>query len=92
MRDSEEHKEWSSGKSWLFIIALSGSLFLFMEFLMMIPEVPRDWDHGTVPFTPSASIYSTSRPDEANPEKAIAPLPEIAHPDHTSRKDTSTKK
>ncbi|HEX2934795.1 MAG TPA: hypothetical protein VHO72_05530 [Bacteroidales bacterium] len=92
MRDSEEHKEWSTGKSWLFIIALSGSLFIFMEILMMIPEVPRQWDRGTVPFTPSESVYSTSRPDEANPEKAIAPLPDIAYPQQNSSKDTSTEK
>jgi hypothetical protein len=75
MRDSEEHHEWGTGKSWLFILGLSALLFSFMELLMMIPEVPRTWDHGTVPFTPSESIYSTNNPDNDSLQKMVEPLP-----------------
>ena len=86
MRDSEEHHEWGTGKSWLFILGLSSSLFIFMEFLMMIPEVPRQWDHGTLPFTPSESVYSTTDIRDSVIEKMIEPLPDIKQEKTTPHK------
>jgi hypothetical protein len=76
MVDAEEHHDWSTFKSWLFIIALSFSLFITMSVLMMIEEQPRQWDFGTIPFTPSESVYSTSVPKKNPEEKMIEPLPE----------------
>jgi len=43
---------------------------------MMIPEVPRKWDFGTIPFTPSESIYSTHVPEKIPKGKMIEALPE----------------
>ncbi len=75
MNDSEEHHEWSTTFSWMFIIGLATSLFLLMIVLMLIPEVPRHWDFGTVPFTPSESVYSTNNPEKYPEEKTRMQLP-----------------
>lgn len=91
MRDSEEHHEWGPVKSWLFIIGLSASLFIFMELLMMIPEVPREWDHGTLPFTPSESVYSTAVVEDSAQNRMVEPLPELnqeTDEDSGSQKET----
>lgn len=76
MNDSEEHKEWRPLISWLFIIGLSVSLFVVMMILMLIMEKPREWDFGTIPFTPSESVYSSSNKQAPPEKKMIEPLPE----------------
>jgi len=75
MNDSEEHHEWKTSSGWIFLFALSGSLFLLMFVLMLIPEVPRHWDFGTVPFTPAESVYSTNNPEKHPDGKTRMQLP-----------------
>ncbi len=77
MHDYEEHKEWSTLGSWLFILLLSGGLIGWAMFMMsVIKDVPREWDYGTVPFTPASSVYSTERHEEAPDGYMLQPLPE----------------
>ena len=77
MHDYEENKEWSTLGSWLFIILLSGGLIGWAMFMMtVIKDVPRDWDYGSVPFTPAKSVYSTERHKKVPEGKMIQPLPE----------------
>lgn len=60
MAKYEEHKKWNTFWSWLFIIALSGGLITWaMSMMVLIPDVPREWDFGNIEYTPGASIYST---------------------------------
>lgn len=77
MKDYEEYHEWSTGKSWLFII-LQSSFLLVMASLMMflIEDVPREWNFGNVEFTPAKSVYSTHNPEVETTEKMVTPLPE----------------
>lgn len=76
MHAYEEYHVWSTRWSWAFIILLSAALItVCMVAMMMIMDMQRDWDHGNLNFTPSASIYSTVKPEIAT-EKMIQPLPE----------------
>lgn len=75
--DYEEHKEWSTLGSWLFVLLLSGGLIGWAMFMMsIIKDVPREWDYGTLPFTPAKSVYSTERPSGAPEGYMLEPLPE----------------
>lgn len=77
MHDYEEHKEWSTLGSWLFILLLSGGLIGWAMFMMsVIKDVPREWDYGTVPFTPAKSVYSTEVHEEKPEGYMLHPLPE----------------
>lgn len=76
MHTYEEYHEWSTFWSWTFIAFLSGALITFcMIAMMMIPDVPRQWNFGTLDFTPSGSVYSMVRPGPAV-EEMVIPLPE----------------
>ena len=76
MHNYEEFHEWSTRWSWAFIIFLSGSLItICMILMMMIPTVPRVWEYGDLPFTPSESVYSTIKPVSGG-VMMIQPLPE----------------
>lgn len=75
--DYEEHKEWSTLGSWLFVLLLSGGLIGWAMFMMsIIKDVPREWDYGTLPFTPAKSVYSTERHSDAPEGYMLEPLPE----------------
>lgn len=76
MHTYEEYHEWSTFWSWAFIAFLSGALItICMVAMMMIPDVPRQWNFGGLDFTPSASEYSMVRPGPAV-EEMVIPLPE----------------
>jgi hypothetical protein len=76
VHEYEEYHEWNSLWSWAFIAFLSASLItVCMVSMMMIMDYPREWDHGNLNFTPSASVYSTTRPGKII-DKMIQPLPE----------------
>ncbi len=84
----EEHKEWSTLGSWLFIILLSGGLIGWAMFMMsVVKDVPREWDYGTVPFTPANSVYSTEVHDEQPEGLMIEPLPEGVSMEEASKED-----
>ena len=75
--DYEEHKEWSTLGSWAFVLLLSGGLIGWAMFMMtVIKDVPREWDYGTVPFTPAKPVYSTERPAQTTTDYMLEPLPE----------------
>jgi hypothetical protein len=75
MHEYEEFHEWSTGWSWAFIIFLSGSLIsICMLAMMLIKDVPREWDHGEMDFTPAASVYSSSKP-AGKDNNMVLPLP-----------------
>lgn len=77
MHGYEEHKEWNTLWSWLFIILLSGGLIGWAMFMMtVVKDVEREWDYGSIPFTPAISVYSTEIHKEKPEERMIEPLPE----------------
>jgi hypothetical protein len=77
MHKYEEHRKWSTLGSWLFIVLLSGGLIGWaMTMKSVIRDVPREWDYGTVPFTPAKSVYSTEVPKEEPDGYMLEPLPE----------------
>lgn len=76
MHEYEEFHEWSPFWSWAFIAFLSGSLItICMVAMMMIKDVPRQWNFGDLDFTPSGSVYSLVKPGSVV-EKMVEPLPE----------------
>lgn len=76
MHEYEEFHEWSTGRSWAFILFLSGSLItIAMTVMVLVKEVPRKWDYGNLDFTPAASVYSLSKPAVFD-STLVLPLPE----------------
>jgi hypothetical protein len=76
MHEYEEFHEWSKGWSWAFIIFLSGSLIsICMLVMALVKDVPREWEHGSLDFTPAASVYSLSKPSGID-NFMVEPLPE----------------
>jgi hypothetical protein len=76
MHEYEEYHEWSTGWSWAFILFLSGSLItICMTVMVLVKDVPRVWSHGSLGFTPSASVYSLTKNTGAD-NIMITPLPE----------------
>ena len=77
MHKYEEHRKWSTLGSWLFILLLSGGLIGWaMTMMSVIRDVPREWDYGTIPFTPGKTVYSTERPPATTEDYMMEPLPE----------------
>jgi len=77
----EEHREFPQIVSWGILIALSISLVAWCMLLMMIiPDVPRQWDFGQLPDVPAESVYSTlpppSSPVLTDIPRNLPPLPE----------------
>lgn len=63
---------------WIILILFSVSVLGFGMWLMMaVPDVPRQWNFGTYPDTPAASVYSTKQPPADVPVYRVVPeLPE----------------
>lgn len=77
MKNYEENSKWSTRRSWIFILLLSGSLLAWaMVMMTFVEDVPREWEFGNIEFTPAESVYSTKKPDKEVEENAIAPLPD----------------
>jgi len=77
MHEYEEYHEWSTTRSWLFIFGLVFFLIVMMSSMMLlVKDVPREWDFGNIEFTPAKSKYSTANPEPRTSKKMIAPLPE----------------
>ena len=77
MKNYEEYNKWSTRRSWLFIILLSGSLLAWAIIMMtFVEDVPREWEFGNIEFTPAKSEYSTNNPDKKVEENVIEPLPD----------------
>ena len=77
MKDYEENSKWSTRRSWIFVITLSGSLLAWAMIMMtFVKDVPRKWEFGNIEFTPAKSEYSTNNPDKKVKENVIAPLPD----------------
>ena len=73
----EENTKWSTRKSWIVVFAISGSLLGWaMTMMTLVKTPPREWDFGTIEFTPAKSEYSTHKPEEKTGEKLVAPLPD----------------
>ncbi len=73
----EENKSWSKFKSWMFVLFLSASLLIWaMVMMTMVKDVPREWEFGTIEFTPGKSEYSTHNPGKKTLKNQIAPLPD----------------
>jgi hypothetical protein len=89
MHEYEEYHEWNAFWSWAFIAFLSGALItICMVCMMMIMDMPREWDHGNLNFTPAASVYSTIKPAKAT-GKMIQPLPEGVPMQERQEKNTT---
>lgn len=75
----EQFRPSTQWRGWLFIFVFSAAILSWgMMLHMVIPDAPRQWDFGTVPMTPAASVYSTSRPAEpqrVRPPVQMEPLP-----------------
>lgn len=77
MKDYEENSRWTTRRSWIFVITLSGSLLAWaMVMMTFVEDVPREWKFGNIEFTPAKSEYSTNNPDEKVEENVVAPLPD----------------
>ena len=86
MHDYEEFHEWSTGWSWAFILFLSGSLItIAMTVMFLVKDVPRQWDYGSLEYTPAASIYSLSQPSGAD-SVMVLPVPEGRKMDTVNQK------
>lgn len=86
VHEYEEYHEWNFFWSWAFIVFLTGSLItICMVAMMMIMDLPREWDHGSLNFTPSASVYSSVKPLKTE-EKMIQPLPEGVSMENINKK------
>lgn len=59
----EEHREFPLYLGWAILLALSIGLVAWcMVLMMLIPDVPRQWDFGQLPDVPGESVYSTLPP------------------------------
>ncbi len=73
----EENTKWSMRKSWIVVFAISWSLLAWaMTMMTFVKTPPREWDFGTIEFTPAKSEYSTHNPDKKTDKKMIEPLPD----------------
>ncbi len=54
------------------VILSAGLLSWAMTLMMLIPDVPREWDFGNLEFTPAKSVYSSFDPGQkiSDAEKA----------------------
>lgn len=74
----EEYTPVSRAWTWILLAGYGLSLMIAgMVSHMIIPEVPRTWDYGARPDTPSSSIYATTEPVRKLPgPQQIQVLPE----------------
>jgi hypothetical protein len=79
MEETEHGRKALPGWGWIVVILISALIIGWgLLNFVLVRDPPRTWHFGTLPDTPSQSIYSTEAPPAVtgNPPQQIPPLPE----------------
>ncbi|MFZ0389500.1 MAG: hypothetical protein WAN36_03500 [Calditrichia bacterium] len=62
----EEYSVVSQTTGWIIIFAFTALILCWAVFVMVsVPDVPRQWDFGSLPDTPAKSVYSSAVPADS---------------------------
>ena len=66
-------------RSWLWVVGIALGILVWTGLsYLLFPDIPRNWDYGSVPYIPASSYYTTKEPPVGGPaaERQIPPIPQ----------------